>query len=751
MDPHQSNHSLTLPPTNGAALSAAPGIYSALPLPGEAAAGPPGLNAAPTLPALLLALKRRWPLAIGLGVAAAALAVTAVFFWLPPRYVVEARFIVMAAPDTTLTGTNADPHAEFAVFKEYEKSLIRSRLVLAAALNEKSSDGREIRDLPIVRAKGNGIIDWIDRALKADFKEAPEIMSAFLSGDDPNELAELLNAIANAFVKENDEKEKARRKERLDLYRENQKIKEQELSILRGKLNAKNMPDELRKKHGKEMRLTQAQQDLGACKVLLHSLATQQADNELALVEWQARLKSIQTQPVPADSVDEFLRDDASAQLLKKRIAEIEEKIIATRETAGNPTLAEQLVDKERRTQEELKHQLDRRRTACMPEVENRYRAKLKGELIEKIDTAERRRESFRSQIKGLRDQSETLGKLILTLDPTLQNKPPDQAHLEDEIESTKAAVDRIRQNIIMLGVEPTTSRVSVQMRATPPTDRDFTRQTKLAGAGGVSMFAFVLFGVALWEFRTRRISMANEVSHGLGLHVVGTLPRVPRLTGKSAQDGVIQAQLEEAVDGVRTMLLHAARTEPLRVVMVTSACSGEGKTSVATQLAASLARAWRKTLLIDGDLRNPAAHRLFDLPREPGLSEVLRGDVTAEDAIRPAPVSRLWVLPAGQWDSQAIQALAQDDVGALFERLKEQYDFIIVDSSPVLPVADTLLLAPHVDGVLYSILRDVSRVPEVYAAQQRLAPLGVRTLGAVAIGMASDLSKRAYQYATRS
>jgi capsular exopolysaccharide synthesis family protein len=207
------------------------------------------------------------------------------------------------------------------------------------------------------------------------------------------------------------------------------------------------------------------------------------------------------------------------------------------------------------------------------------------------------------------------------------------------------------------------------------------------------------------------------------------------------------QAQLTEAVDALRTLLLHAARAADLQVVMVTSAGAGEGKTSVASHLAASLARAWRKTLLIDGDLRHPAVHRLFDQPPEPGFSEVLRGEVGAHDAIRPTAVSRLWAMPAGNWDSHAVQALAQESVRSLFEELKGQYDFVVVDSCPVLPVADSLLLAQHVDAVLLAVLRDVSRAPAVHAARQRLAGLGVRTLGAVVIGADGQSAGTAYAY----
>src|SRR5581483_11582643 len=245
-----------------------------------------------------------------------------------------------------------------------------------------------------------------------------------------------------------------------------------------------------------------------------------------------------------------------------------------------------------------------------------------------------------------------------------------------------------------------------------------------------------------------------DQVSAGLGIHVVGTLPDLPTRARKAiaqkapTPDPEWQNQLNEAVDGLRTMLLHSARSDDLHVVMVTSAVGGEGKTSLASQLASSLARAWRKTLLIDADMRRPAAHKLFSLPLEPGLSEVLRGEVNVTDAIQPTPVSRLWFLSAGNGDSHALQALAQDSVRGLFDQLKKQYDFIIIDSCPVLPVADALLLGQHVDGVLFSILRDVSRAPTVYAAQQRMSSLGIRTLGAVVLGAKNELGKLAYSYA---
>jgi capsular exopolysaccharide synthesis family protein len=183
---------------------------------------------------------------------------------------------------------------------------------------------------------------------------------------------------------------------------------------------------------------------------------------------------------------------------------------------------------------------------------------------------------------------------------------------------------------------------------------------------------------------------------------------------------------------------------------MISSANSGEGKTTLATQLAASMSRAWKRTLVIDADLRHPGTHVLFDVPQEPGLAEVLRGEIDATDAVRATAHSRLWLLPAGNADPHAIQALAQDNVQNIFEQMKQQYDFIIIDAPPVLPVTDSLLIGQHVDGVLFAILSDVSRAPAVYGAQQKLTPLGVQLLGAVVLGTQSEYGDASYRYAAK-
>jgi capsular exopolysaccharide synthesis family protein len=275
-------------------------------------------------------------------------------------------------------------------------------------------------------------------------------------------------------------------------------------------------------------------------------------------------------------------------------------------------------------------------------------------------------------------------------------------------------------------------------------------------GIGSIGSMGLVCLGIAFWEFRAGRVTNAEEISQDLGLNLVGTIPdaaqRYPR-RGRSAKSDEENSALAEAVDATRTMLLRAAKADSLQVVMITSAQSGEGKTLLSTHLAASMGQIGHKTLLIDADLRNPIAHKVFGLEKSPGLCEFLVGDATQDEVIQRTPIDQLWMITAGHWDSRATRALAQDATRDLLQSLREQFEFIIIDTSPVLPVVDPLLIGQHVDGAIISVLRDVSRMARVYAAHQRLVHGGIRVLGAVVNGVQGDLygGKYGYKYASRS
>lgn len=142
---------------------------------------------------------------------------------------------------------------------------------------------------------------------------------------------------------------------------------------------------------------------------------------------------------------------------------------------------------------------------------------------------------------------------------------------------------------------------------------------------------------------------------------------------------------------------------------------------------------------LLDGDLRRPRVHESFGIRLSPGFGDLLAGRSTFDDAVHPAAASGLDVIAAGRTDRATLNALEAATLHKMFAQLRQEYDFIIVDSCPVLPVADALWIGQQVDGVVLSLLKDVSRLPVVYAAFRRLVELRIRVIGAVVSGAKAD------------
>ncbi len=164
---------------------------------------------------------------------------------------------------------------------------------------------------------------------------------------------------------------------------------------------------------------------------------------------------------------------------------------------------------------------------------------------------------------------------------------------------------------------------------------------------------------LAFLDTRTRRINTVDDVSKGLRLPVIGSVPRIPsrvirRLASPSKRYQSWHLRLTELVDGIAARLLLKADVKQCRVIMVSSAGGGEGKTTLATQLALSLARTGRRTVLVDFDLRRPSFDEVFGLPLSPGVSEALRQQSTVAELVHPTATDNLAVVTAGRWDRQA-------------------------------------------------------------------------------------------------
>ena len=189
-------------------------------------------------------------------------------------------------------------------------------------------------------------------------------------------------------------------------------------------------------------------------------------------------------------------------------------------------------------------------------------------------------------------------------------------------------------------------------------------------------------------------------------------------------------SQFEEAFRTLRSNLLLRA-ADDVRAILVASALPGEGKTTVAANLACSLTALQKRVLLIDADLRRPSVHRLFRTPNTHGLVDVLRGTHAAERTWHQTKAGPV-VLPSGTPPADPQALFESGEFDALLSLAREEFDFIIVDSAPLLAVADTTLITPKVDGVVVVMKYAAVTESEAALAYERLRNAGGNILGGI-------------------
>ena len=238
---------------------------------------------------------------------------------------------------------------------------------------------------------------------------------------------------------------------------------------------------------------------------------------------------------------------------------------------------------------------------------------------------------------------------------------------------------------------------------------RDIKKQILGTIMAGLIGFGLVGFGVIVSESRIRRaMTLANVQNNVIG-PIAGILP--PRSGGKG-QSGIAEG-IGETMEKTRTNLLQQFARPGGKVIAVTSALTEEGKAYLAWQLAESFSRAGSRTLLIDFDLRSPSLHRELKLENEGGVCDVLSGKSELGEILQPQPTG-LTFLPAGKWNAEVRFGLTPERLEAMLQSLRVQFDVVILNTHPLLAVAETFILCRNSDGVLLSVERHESRVPLV-------------------------------------
>jgi polysaccharide biosynthesis transport protein len=571
------------------------------------ASGMPGTHAPAPLAALdaaglFNAFRRRWRLSLGLGVIGAIMVgALALCFLPPPKYTAESLLLVETEQPRLIAETKeyrSDPETDRRTQVALIKSLVVSKVVAQ----------REVADLPIVK-KLRDPIEWLEREVKAEF--SGKILRLALTSDNPAEASTIVKAVTHTYLDEVANKEKLQRIARNQSLEghynklENQlESKRKQLRTLSATIGSKNphalsMQQRLaiNRQGMAEEELLQTQADLKRAMVQVKVLQSRrQQDPEL---DPQAHAAG----PTAADVTKAIQNDRVVQEYLQTEEqlrATIENQSRVARKKSSDPAIAKAKSDLARVQKKRMTYVKQLRAELEVPlaessEVRNRAESGL-ASLQEQIEVLAGLEHELRDEVSKFTDDTRKLDSQAIEVES-----------INDEVKSAEEMAKLIGRELEVLKIELNApDRVRLLKDARGPNTADSSRQIKLAGMAAGGTFGALILLISFWEFRSQRIGSLDQVAHGLGIKVVGTVPvtrgrttgEVPKLMGEREQ--LWQHQLVESVDATRIMLTHTARAESHQVVLVTSAVGGEGKTTLSSHLATSLARSGQRTLLVD-------------------------------------------------------------------------------------------------------------------------------------------------------
>jgi succinoglycan biosynthesis transport protein ExoP len=676
------------------------------------------------------AFRRRWIPATVLAITAATLAGILTWVFLPKGFEAVAWLRVRDKSGMFGAGLGRD-NAEYEAYRKTQVQLIKSPLVLMAALRRPGVDNLSIFD------GEQDKVGWLMKNVQVSAPMESEVIQIRLRGEDPQEVTDVVNAVTNSYLNDVVNKEKAERLQKRDTLEKKYK---ENMAEVRSRLDTFN---NLAKSLG-----TTDSEEVATQRVLLldhlGTLRTQQTslqqqlsfiDAELAVMDAKARGEITLEQSVPEEMVDAMVLRDPQFVELRDRLAGIEEAIVfqAQRSARGGKDPA---VLKLQDMRNSLLVRMEQRREELKPQIITQLAmdvaARRSGAAAESPVILRMRRDIMARQLEETTKDFDKVAEEV----KLLGQANADLMARKQEIEQLMKVTDDmgIQLNATEIDISMP-NRVELIEEASKPEGSDELFRTMLTALAGIAGLVLGGGSVVALEYVQDRLSTSEEPTQRLGLRVLGTVPKATRR--------VNPAHMAECVDSVRAVIMQSGLAP--KMILVTSAVEHEGKTTLASQLAASIARSGKRTLLLDGDLRHPNVHLALGLDLRNGLPELLRGEVTPDEAVQPTGVEGLFAVTGGNCDYAAITALGRPETVPLIKGFRDSFDHVVIDAGPVLAFADVLILGQQSDVAILAAMRDVSRVPQIAAAMDKLRGVGVRVLGSVVNGVDDTAARRKY------
>lgn len=366
--------------------------------------------------------------------------------------------------------------------------------------------------------------------------------------------------------------------------------------------------------------------------------------------------------------------------------------------------------------------QLNEEMTAEDRRVIEAYLAELEGRMV----TAQRMEDQIRKQLQAQR------AEVLAMNDITAQREI-----LDSEIASIEKANEAIDERIKELSLTEDAAPLNIKVVEAARLDARAVSPAKartlfyaLAGGGMLGVLLAMLR-----DWMDQRLRSAEEIKQVLGLPVLGVVPHIGAAT--AAQRG-LQLHLDpmsdvaESYRTVRTAVYFGVPAGRAKTLLITSPAPGEGKTTLASNLAIAMAQAGNRILLLDADFRKPTLHKIFEIDKSVGLSSALANEAELKTAIHATQVPGLDVLPCGPIPANPSEILNSQMFADLLRELSGRYDHILLDSPPVVPVTDGRILAASCDATVIALRADRSTRKSAVYARDVLRSVGANLLGVV-------------------
>ncbi len=344
-----------------------------------------------------------------------------------------------------------------------------------------------------------------------------------------------------------------------------------------------------------------------------------------------------------------------------------------------------------------------------------------------------------------LRSQVSSLAREARSLQATAKSSPEAAALLNQEA----VLKEQLAQMQVSGAVD--TGGVALVTPATAPASPSSPKPAQNAALGLAAGLALGLGAAFLRDSLDDRLASKEAAEDAAGAPVLTMVPMVTawRRRTKPLVVSVTEptSPAAESYRSLRTSLQFARQERQLRSLVVTSPAASEGKTATLANLGVVFAQAGEQVLLVSCDLRRPRLGQFFGLSEQSGLTSVLLGQRSLEEVVQPVPGhDRLWVLPAGQVPPNPAELLNGARAQEIFASLRERFDFMLIDSPPVLPVTDAVVLSKHADAALLVLAAGQTRRADLRRTAEKLDQVRVAVLGTV-LNQVTRQSGYAYGY----